>query len=130
MIGFDLDMTLVDTRPGIRTALLAFAEETGRPIDADAIVAALGPPVADALSPWFAPDELPGAVERFRWHMARVGVTDVTPMPGAVDALAATREAGHRVLVVTAKIRQLAVETLRHAGLAVDVVVGDVWSDG
>jgi len=34
------------------------------------------------------------------------------------------------VLVVTAKIRPLAVETLRHAGLVVDVVVGNVWSDG
>jgi len=130
VIGFDLDMTLVDTRPGIRTALLAFAEETGRPIDAEAIVAALGPPVAEALSPWFAPEELSEAVDRFRWHMARVGVMDVAPMPGAEDALIAARAAGHRVLVVTAKIRPLAVETLRHAGLVVDVVVGNVWSDG
>ena len=129
-IGFDLDMTLVDTRPGIRDALHAFAEETGRPIDAEAIVAALGPPVADALSPWFSAEELPSAVARFREHMARVGVMNVLPLPGAADAVEAARSLGHQVVVVTSKIRPLAVETLRHAGLAVDTVVGDVWSHG
>jgi len=128
-VAFDLDMTLVDTRPGIRAALLAFAEETGRPIDAEAVVSALGPPVAQALSPWFAADELPAAVARFREHMAAVGVMNVEALPGAVELTDAVRTAGFRVVVVTAKIEPLARATLMHAGLAADLVYGDVWAE-
>jgi phosphoglycolate phosphatase len=127
-VGFDLDMTLVDTGPGIRDALLALAADTGRPIDADEVVAHLGPPVAEALAPWFAATELPAAVESFRQHMARVGVMNVTALPGAAAAIAATRDHGLRVLVVTSKLRSLALDTLRYAGIAADVVVGEVWS--
>src|SRR4051812_30114187 len=93
-VGFDLDMTLVDTRSGIRLALLALAEETRRPIDADAIVSALGPPVAEALSPWFSQAELPAAVQAFRKHMATVGVASVEPLSGAAAAVGAARTAG------------------------------------
>lgn len=128
-VAFDLDMTLVDTRPGIRAALLAFAEETGRPIDADAIVSALGPPVAQALSPWFAAAELPAAVARFREHMAAVGVMNVAALPGAAELTDAVRQAGFRVVVVTSKIEPLARATLMHAGLAADMVYGDVWAE-
>lgn len=128
-VAFDLDMTLVDTRPGIRAALLAFAEETARPIDAEAIVSALGPPVAQALSPWFAADELPAAVARFREHMAAVGVMKVVALPGAAELTDAVRQAGFRVVVVTAKIEPLARATLMHAGLAADMVYGDVWAE-
>ena len=129
-VGFDLDMTLVDTRPGIRAALLALAEQTGRPIDADAVVAHLGPPVAYALSPWFAPDELDDAVAAFRVHMARIGVTDVLALPGAERAIDDVRRRGASVVVVTAKITYLAEATLHHAGLVADVVAGDVWEAG
>jgi phosphoglycolate phosphatase len=129
-IGFDLDMTLVDTRPGIHAALLALAAETQRAIDADRLVATLGPPVAEALSPWFTEFELPHAVELFRGHMARIGVMNVAPLPGAVEAVAAARERGLVVVVVTSKIEHLAVATLEHAGLRVDTVIGDVWAGG
>jgi len=129
-IGFDLDMTLVDTRPGIRTALLAFAAESGYDIDVDEIVAHLGPPVAEALAPYVPASQLAVAVDTFRGHMARVGVMDVRPLPGAAEAIAAARMAGHDVLVVTSKIRPLAVATLQHAGLEVDAVHGDVYGVG
>lgn len=130
VIAFDLDLTLVDTRPGIHAALTALAAQTGRPIDADAIVAALGPPVADVLAPWFQDDELTDAVEAFRTHMARVGVMNVAPLPGAHAALLAARAAGHSVVVITSKIERLALATLKHAGLDADSVFGDVWAEG
>jgi phosphoglycolate phosphatase len=129
-VGFDLDMTLVDTRPGIAAALRAFADETGRPIDVEQIVADLGPPVAVALSPWFTPAELPDAVQGFRRHMAQVGVLGVAAMPGAMAAIEAARAAGHDVVVITAKIEPLARATLANAGLAVDEVFGNVWAEG
>jgi phosphoglycolate phosphatase len=129
-VGFDLDMTLVDTRPGIRAALLALAEQTHREIDADAVVASLGPPVAEALAPWFSPDELMHAVALFRGHMAEVGVQDVAAMPGAAAALDAVRAAGLRVVVVTSKIGYLAEATLEHAKLSADIVAGDLFGEG
>ena len=128
-VGFDLDMTLVDTRRGIATALRALAEATGRPIDVEAIVGSLGPPVAVALSPWFEPAELPDVVQRFRRHMAEVGVLGVDAMPGAAAAIDAVRAAGHEVIVVTSKIEPLARATLANAGLKADDVFGNVWAE-
>jgi phosphoglycolate phosphatase len=127
-VGFDLDMTLVDTRRGIELALLALARGTGRAVDAAAIVAALGPPIGEALSPWFAPSELSDAVQAFRRHMAEVGVANVDPLPGSAGSVDAARAAGHAVVVVTSKIEALAWATLEHAGLVADRVFGNVWA--
>lgn len=129
-VGFDLDMTLVDTRDGIREALLLLAAETGRPVDVERIVGRLGPPIAQELAPWFGPDELADAVARFRVHLADAGVRLVRALPGAGPALAAVRDRGMRVVVVTSKLTSLAQATLLHAGLAVDDVVGGVWGAG
>lgn len=129
-VGFDLDMTLVDTRRGIEAALLALATDTGRPVDAAAIVANLGPPIHGALAPWFAPDELDDAVQTFRRHMADVGVLGVVALPGAGAAMDAVRAAGHQVIVITSKIEPLALATLANAGLVADRVFGNVWAEG
>lgn len=128
-VGFDLDMTLVDTRVGIHAALVALAADTGRAIDADRVVTALGPPIQGVLAEWFAPDEVDDAVATFRRHMAEVGVTGVTPLGGAAAAVAAVHAAGLKVVVVTSKIEPLAVATLRNAGLSVDAVFGGVWAE-
>lgn len=42
-VGFDLDMTLIDSRPGIKAAYEALVAETGTPIDTDLVVSRLGP---------------------------------------------------------------------------------------
>ena len=41
VVGFDLDMTLVDSRPGIATTLAVLAEETGAPVATDEMLDAL-----------------------------------------------------------------------------------------
>lgn len=129
-VGFDLDMTLVDSRPGIHAALVAFRAETGVPIDADAVITRLGPPIQVELAPFVSADALPDLVAQFRVHMARVGVMRAQPLPGAVEALAAVRAAGLTQLVVTAKHQPLAEATMLHAGLTADAIVGDLWAEG
>jgi len=129
-VGFDLDMTLVDTRRGIGLALSALAEQTRRPIDVASIVASLGPPIGEALAPWFSSDELPDAVHTFRTHMADVGAVNADPLPGAAEALDAARAAGYSVAVVTSKLEHLASATLQHAGLEVDQIFGNTWATG
>jgi phosphoglycolate phosphatase len=127
-VGFDLDMTLVDSRPGIHAALVAFRDETGVPIDADAVVTRLGPPIGRELLAYVGEAALPDALAVFRRLMAEIGVQNCVALPGAAEALAAVRAAGLTSLVVSGKYEPLAVLTLAHAGLTADLVVGDVWA--
>lgn len=64
-VGFDLDMTLVDTRPGIHASLVATSEETGVAIDADGVIARLGPPIQTELAKVFAENEVDTAFADF-----------------------------------------------------------------
>ena len=53
VVGFDLDMTLIDTRPGFAACLIALGEETGVQFDVDGLVSRLGPPLDVMLAPYF-----------------------------------------------------------------------------
>ena len=128
VVGFDLDMTLVDSRPGIAATLHALAAETGRPIDAEVVVNRLGPTVEDELACWFPRDEVLPAADRFRELYAALGVPGTRLLPGAADAVGAVRALGGRTLVVTAKYEPNAHACLAHVGLAVDAVYG--WRFG
>jgi phosphoglycolate phosphatase-like HAD superfamily hydrolase len=123
VIGFDLDMTLIDSRRSIGAAMTALAAETGVPIDVEHIVSTLGPPLEIALAPWFAGHELDAAVVRFReFHGELLHLTGA--MPGAVAAVAAVHDLGGRVVVVTAKFEPHAWTSLQTVGISPDVVVG------
>jgi len=127
VVGFDLDMTLIDSRRSIRTALVGLVDETGADIDVDHVLATLGPPLEDALSPWFGPDALGDACARFReLHGAVLDQTDL--MAGASQALAAVAGRGGTTVVVTSKYEPHARASLEAVGLAVDHVVG--WRFG
>lgn len=127
VIGFDLDMTLIDSRRSVHAAMTALAAETGAPIDVDEIVATLGPPLEVVLAPWFEGEALAAACWRYRdLHGPFLGLT--LPMPGAVEAVDAVAERGGRVIVVTAKFEPHAWTSLRTVGIEPDVVVG--WRFG
>jgi phosphoglycolate phosphatase len=123
VIGFDLDMTLIDSRRSVHAAMTALAAETEAPIDIEEIVATLGPPLEVALAPWFEGDALTAACWRYRdLHGPFLGLTQ--PMPGAVAAVDAVRARGGRVIVVTAKFEPHAWTSLRTVGVEPDIVVG------
>ena len=63
VVGFDLDMTLIDSRPGIAVALDALSAETGVPIDSAAAVSRLGPPLDEELAYWFPAEQVAPIVE-------------------------------------------------------------------
>jgi phosphoglycolate phosphatase len=129
-VGFDLDMTLIDSRPGIAATYRAVAAHTGVYIDVDAVVSRLGPPLAHELGNWFPPGQVDEAAELYRSFYPDDAIEPTQPLPGATEALAAVRAAGGRVIVVTAKRAGLAALHLEHLGLAADVLVGDAWADG
>ncbi len=129
-VGFDLDMTLIDSRPGIRAAFQALTARTGVFVDADLAVTRLGPPLRTELGYWFPAEDVEETILTYRALYPDHAITPTLPMPGAVEALAAVRAAGLRVVVVTAKLGRLAELHLEHLGMVVDEVAGDLFAEG
>jgi phosphoglycolate phosphatase len=129
-VGFDLDMTLIDSRPGIRAAYLALTEQTGVYVDADLAITRLGPPLRAELAEWFPSQDVEAAVTTYRELYPAYAIAPTVPTPGAMAALAAVRVLGLRVVVVTSKIGRLARLHLDHLGMAVDELAGDLFAEG
>jgi phosphoglycolate phosphatase len=128
VVGFDLDMTLIDSRDGVRTAMLALVAETGAPIDPDVVASRLGPPLEQELAEWVPAAEIDPLADRYRDLYAEIGIDGTTALPGAASAIDAVRTAGGRVLVVTAKYEPSAWRCLARVDLVADTVVG--WRHG
>jgi phosphoglycolate phosphatase len=126
-IGFDLDMTLIDSRLGIKKVYDLLAAETGVFIDSDLVISRLGPPVEQELVDWFPAEDVRRVANRYRALYAEHGVADCLAFPGAHDALAAVRAHGGRALVVTGKHTPNARLNLDALGLKVDAVHGSVF---
>ena len=130
VVGFDLDMTLVDSRAGIAAAYRALTARTGVHVDADLAVSRLGPPLRVELCHWFPPEEVEAAVAAYRALYPDYAIAPSSPMPGAAAAIAAVHGRGGRVVVITSKVDWLAELHLDHLGLAVDELVGDRFAEG
>ena len=130
VVGFDLDMTLIDTRPGIAAVWDALSAETGVVIDSAAAVARLGPPLDEELAIWFPEADRAAAGDRFRALYPSLAVETVPVLAGAREAVAAVRRHGGTVVVVTGKYEPNARLHVEHLGLDVDHVVGWLWGPG
>ncbi|MFE9450586.1 HAD family hydrolase [Streptomyces sp. NPDC006739] len=128
-VGFDLDMTLIDSRPGIRACYQALSERTGTYIDADLAVTRLGPPLAEELVNWFPAERIAPMSDLYREMYPAFAIAATPAMPGAREAIAAVREAGGRAIVVTAKYEPNAELHLSHLGIEPDAVIGDLWAE-
>ncbi|MEU4155758.1 HAD family hydrolase [Actinoplanes sp. NPDC026670] len=129
-VGFDLDMTLIDSRPGIRAAYQELTARTGVFVDADLAVSRLGPPLRTELRHWFPEDEVEAAVTTYRGLYPEFAIAPSLPTPGAAEALDAVRAAGLRVVVVTSKLGRLAGLHLDHLGLRADELAGGLFAEG
>jgi len=130
VVGFDLDMTLIDTAPGFSAVLRALGTELGIEFPVEQMTAALGPPLDLMLAPFLPADHIPAAGDRFRALYPEHAVASVPLLPGAAEAVASVRERGGRVLVVTGKYPPNARLHLDHLGLVVDELEGWVWGVG
>src|SRR5689334_20993757 len=101
VVGFDLDMTLIDSRPGIRKAMVALSAETGVHIDADLVVSRLGPKLEDELSEWFPRADISDAAEAFRRHYWDTCVGGTHRLGGAREALAQVHATDGKTAVIT-----------------------------
>ena len=130
VVGFDLDMTLIDTVPGFGAVLEVLGEELGVTFPIAEMTAQLGPPLETMLAPHLAPEAIAAAGDRFRALYPALAVASVPALAGAAEALAAVRRHRGRVIVVTGKYPANARLHVDHLGLDVDVLEGWVWGIG
>jgi phosphoglycolate phosphatase len=121
-VGFDLDMTLIDSRSAILAAFAGLARDTDTVIDLAAVDSRLGIKLEDELAFWYPPDQRAAAAVVYRRHYVRLAEQMTTALPGAREALAAVRAGGERVVIITAKHPVSVAPSLRAAGLDADEV--------
>jgi phosphoglycolate phosphatase len=119
-VGFDLDMTLINSRPAILASFAAVGQETGTAIDLDEVDRRLGIKLDDELAYWFPPDRIDAAASLYRRHYVPLAGRMTNVLPGAHEALAAVRAAGQRVIIITAKHPVSVEPSLRAVGLSAD----------
>jgi phosphoglycolate phosphatase len=126
-VGFDLDLTLIDSQPAILAAWAEVARDTGVPIDPDSVIRRLGIKLEDEAAYWFPPGERGAAAAAYRRHYLRVGPPLTTALPGAGAALAAVRQAGEQAVIITAKHPVSVGPSLLAAGLEADDLYTHVY---
>jgi phosphoglycolate phosphatase len=129
-VGFDLDLTLVDSHDRIISAYMRAFADLGVDVSSEQLAPHQGIPLthtAAVLAPSLDADAL---VLRYRHYYDEPGAAPALPMPAAAEALRAVRAAGGRTVVVSAKYIPAVHNALAEAGLTdlVDVVYGEVFA--
>ncbi len=129
VVGFDLDMTLIDTRPGIAAVWDALSAETGVAVDSADAVSRLGPPLSEEIARWFPADQVEVVGDRFRELYPDLAVVPAPAFAGAREAVAAVHAHEGRAVVVTGKYEPNARLHLEHLGIPADECVGWLWGE-
>ncbi len=130
VVGFDLDMTLIDTVPGFSATLAALAAELGVELPLGELTQHLGPPLHLTLAPHLAEEAIEPAIDRFRELYVDHSILPVPVLRGAHEALAAVRRHGGRIVVVTGKFTPNAQRHVDHLAFDIDHLEGKVWGVG
>lgn len=126
-VGFDLDMTLVDSAAAIIDAVGFTCSRYGAHAEVEAVRRDLGLPldlVFQVLLPGIPYQE---ALAVYRARYLEVGIELTTALPGAAAALDAVHDAGGRTLVVSAKHAGHVAASLAHVSLSVDEIAGELF---
>ena len=125
-VGFDLDLTLIDSRATILDSFAETARSTGVAIDLEAVAARMGLKLEDELAYWFESAAIAEAADRYRAHYLVLAASSTPVMPGAAAALRAVASYGERTVIVTAKHPSTVGACLLAAGLQADQVFAHV----
>lgn len=129
VVGFDLDMTLVDSAEGISDALLKVFSDHGVDLTRDDVRNTIGLPL-DMVFPMWLPDiSYEQLLDEYRAHYGRYGIPKSVAMPGAHDAIAAVHEFGGEVVVVSAKKKDFVDQVINVVQLQVDRSYGYLFAE-
>lgn len=117
---FDLDGTLVDSRPAIVAGLNATLRELGEPERSETeLVPRIGPPIHETWA-WLLDrpaDAVDEVVEAYRARYTALMLDGTLVYPGVPRLLEQLSAAGHLLAVATSKAQPAAVAILEHLGL-------------
>ena len=128
VVGFDLDLTLVDSDDGIVATFAEAVRRTGASVDPEEMRPLIGVPLENACAALLPPELVTAVVRNYRELYLSLGIPGTRLLPGAAEAIAAVRSHGGRALVVSAKIQPAVEAVLEHVGLDVDVAIGGLYA--
>ncbi|HEX7538472.1 MAG TPA: HAD hydrolase-like protein [Dermatophilaceae bacterium] len=130
VVGFDLDLTLVDSHERIISAYIRALGDLGVTVSSEQLVPHLGMPLAATAVAVGAAVDADALVLRYRHYYDEPGAPRTLAMPGALEALQHVRAAGGRTVVVSAKFTPAVHKALAEAGLTelVDAVHGELFA--
>jgi phosphoglycolate phosphatase len=129
VVGFDLDMTLVDSHEGITDAISKVLREYGVVADDHDIYKTVGIPLALVFPQWLPDSETDNAIVRYREIYAEEGIPKTKLLPGAADALQAVKDRGGETLIISAKLDASVHLVLDVIGVKVDHVRGSLYAE-
>jgi phosphoglycolate phosphatase len=129
IVGFDLDMTLVDSADGITDALLKVFTDHGVELTREDVRNTIGLPL-DMVFPMWLPDEsYEQLLDEYRDHYGKYGIPKSVALPGAHDAIAAVHDAGGEVIVISAKKKDFVDRVIEVVQLEVDRTYGYLFAE-
>ena len=129
VVGFDLDMTLVDSRQGIVECMQQVLSARGVIAGEEQLWPLIGAPLEANLGHFLPEEQVTGAADDYRAVYLQHAVQLTTALPGAAELVDLIHADGGRVLVVSAKTPAAVHAVLDHLGLRPDVVVGAVFAE-
>ena len=129
VVGFDLDLTLVDSADGITAALVETGRIFGVTVEQQELHHLIGLPVEQTLGYFIDHDRIDEAKTIYRALYPTIGIPATKLLPGAVEAVDAIHRHGGKAIVISAKIETAVRAVLAHVGLAVDDVVGERYAE-
>jgi phosphoglycolate phosphatase len=119
---FDLDGTLIDSRPGILAGIRHALARLGHELPSNSSLDwAIGPPLEEVMARLLEPfgdDRINQAVSHYQDHYGGVGLFFARPYGGISKLLGGMRTAGQSLFVGTSKLAPLATTVLEHFCLA------------
>ncbi|MCH5052277.1 MULTISPECIES: HAD hydrolase-like protein [Pectobacterium] len=120
-IIFDLDGTIIDSLPGIRTSLVYAIRQQGHIIDDSIDISALiGPPMNTIMHTLLTPygdNRISETVKIYREHYALYGLYDSTLYEGIHSDLDRLKNEGHQLFIATSKRQRFAKSILANLKL-------------
>lgn len=129
VVGFDLDLTLVDSADGITATYIEAARRVGVEVTPEQLTPLIGLPLPDTMARLVPGESVPAAARIYRELYPQLGVLGSKSLPGAAEAVEAVTQAGGRAIVVSAKIESAVRLVLEHVGLEVDAVIGERFAE-
>lgn len=129
VVGFDLDMTLVDSHEGIVDAIRKVLREYGHETTDEEIFQTVGIPLALVWPKYLPEPEGDRATRRYREIYSVEGIPTTKLLPGARESLEAIRAANGEVLVISAKLDTAVKAVLDVVGLQADHIVGSLYAE-